>query len=276
MNAGTSESKELNPADMDVEIRVSDEAGQQFAADVVPQPDTTDPEAEAADMADQDSELGPALARNGIELQGETTAQLERYCRLLWDWNTRLNLTRHLTFEAFVTRDLLDTLNLSQHIDKGIRVLDMGSGGGVPGIPLAILRPDLKISLSDSMTRKAAVLQSMVQTMNIKVAVHSDRAENILKRHHFHTATARAVAPLSKLLTWFASGWKSVNQMLLIKGPRFQEELAEAEASGLMKRLEAEILTSWSTPGRDGRSVLVRIRPKKSGGLKATDSRSSG
>ena len=206
-----------------------------------------------------DADLASALLRHGLTLPEDVVRRLQQYCLLLWDWNKRLNLTRHSDYEAFVTRDLLDTLKLSAHVPQGAKVLDVGSGGGVPGIPLAILRPDVRVSLSESVTKKSSVLQSMVQTMNVKAAVQADRAENVLKRHRFDLVMARAVAPLSKLLTWFQPVWKSIPQMILIKGPRWTEELETARNDGLLKGLSVIRIDSWPTPGRDGDSVLLSI-----------------
>lgn len=209
---------------------------------------------------DSDSLLA-AMQRHHIELDAHTVAQLDCYCKLLWEWNSKFNLTRHTDYEAFVTRDLVDTQRLVGHIRNGVKVLDVGSGGGVPGIPAAILRPDLRISLADSVTKKAAALQSMVQTMHLRIAVQPDRAENVLKRHRFDVVTARAVASLEKLLTWFQGSWKSIGELLLIKGPRWTEEEGIAAEAGLLNGLRVEIIDSWPTLGRDGNSVLVSITP---------------
>lgn len=206
-----------------------------------------------------DSQLSEALVRYQLDLPEDVVNKLQQYCLLLWDWNTKMNLTRHTSFDAFVTRDLADTLCLSKHLPRGSRVLDVGSGGGVPGIPLAILRDDLKISLAESIGRKSAALQSMVQTMQIRAAVQADRAENVLKRHRFDVVTARAVAPLDKLMTWFQSSWKAINQLYLIKGPRWTEERKVAESKGMLKGFSVDVLESWSTPGRDGNSVLLKV-----------------
>src|SRR6187401_3195731 len=91
--------------------------------------------------------LSAALARHGLTLPAEQVAQLDRYCRLLWEWNDKLNLTRHTDYEKFVSRDLIDSLELAKLLRPGEEVLDVGTGGGVPGIVLAILRPDLKVTL---------------------------------------------------------------------------------------------------------------------------------
>ena len=79
--------------------------------------------------------------------------------QLLWEWNEKINLTRHTDYEKFVGRDLVDSLAFAEFLEQGEKVLDVGSGGGVPGVVLAIVRPDLKISLSDSVGKKAKVLE---------------------------------------------------------------------------------------------------------------------
>ncbi len=204
-------------------------------------------------------QLQAAMQTHGMSVPDDQAAKLAKYCRLLWDWNTRLNLTRHTDWDLFVTRDLLDTMELSKHIPENARVMDVGSGGGVPGIPLAILRPDVKMSLCDSIGKKAMALQDIVKSLGLKIQVHSDRAEAILKRYHFHFVTARAVASISKMIGWFSPSWGAVGKLLLIKGPKWTEERDEAEVAGLLKRTEVEPISTWSTPGRDGQSVLLRI-----------------
>lgn len=199
------------------------------------------------------------MSAHGVSVTDSQASQLAQYCRLLWDWNRRLNLTRHTDWDLFVTRDLLDTLNLAEHVPQGASVLDVGSGGGVPGIVLAILRPDLNVSLCESVGKKITALQSIVQTMALPVKVLEGRAETLLKRHRFQIVTARAVGSISKLLGLFLPVWGAVGQLLLIKGRRWTEEQAEAQLDGSLKHRTLELLSSWSTPGRDGQSVLLRL-----------------
>ena len=90
-------------------------------------------------------------------------AKLQEYVQRLWAWNEKLNLTRHTDYEKFVARDLRDTLELSKLLHPEEEVLDVGTGGGVPGVVLAIIRPDLRVTLCESVGKKAQAVQEMVQ-----------------------------------------------------------------------------------------------------------------
>ena len=77
--------------------------------------------------------LATTLTSSDLHSPPDTAVQLENYCAHLWDWNRKLNLTRHTDYEKFVTRDLIDSLQLAELLKPGEAVLDVGSGGGVPG-----------------------------------------------------------------------------------------------------------------------------------------------
>ncbi len=223
--------------------------------------ETQQPELSSADT--DVAQLQASAANCGLTISDESAQLLVRYGRILWDWNSKLNLTRHTDWELFVTRDLLDTFELAKHLPENSRVMDIGSGGGVPGIPLAIVRPDLQVSLCDSVGKKAMALKDMVTVLGLPIVVHSDRAEKILKSKKVNYVTARAVASISKLMTWLKPVWNSVGQLYLIKGPRWVEENAEAEADGHFRSFRLEQISSWSTPGRDGQSVLLNVTRRK-------------
>src|SRR5690606_34441438 len=104
---------------------------------------------------------------------------LDRYRQSLWAWNEKLNLTRHTDLEKFVTRDVVDSLALEQFLDSGEEVLDIGTGGGVPGVILAIVRPDLKITLSESVGKKARAVEAIVHEVGLAIPVEHARAEQV-------------------------------------------------------------------------------------------------
>ena len=108
-------------------------------------------------------------------------ALLERYCGLLWDWNTKINLTRHTDYEKFVARDLVDSLAFARFLGPNERVLDVGTGGGVPGVVLAIVRGDLQVSLCESVGKKAKVVAEIVAQLGLAVPVLHARAEDVLR-----------------------------------------------------------------------------------------------
>jgi 16S rRNA (guanine527-N7)-methyltransferase len=206
--------------------------------------------------------LGSALARHGIELSAEQTANVDRYCRLLWDWNEKLNLTRHSDYEKFVARDLVDTLEFSKVIAAEERVLDVGTGGGVPGIVLALIRPDVHVTLSESVGKKARAVDDIARSLGLASPVHHGRAEELLAREKFQSLLVRAVAPLVKLLNWFAPSWGSFERLLVVKGPAWVEERHTAREAGTLNGLQLRKLAEWPLPGTHSESVLLEIRPR--------------
>jgi 16S rRNA (guanine527-N7)-methyltransferase len=206
--------------------------------------------------------LRDALARHTIELADEQIELLDRYCRALWSWNEKLNLTRHTSYEKFVARDVVDCLALEPFLDSGERVLDVGTGGGVPGAVLSIVRPDLEIVLCDSVAKRAKAARAIVEESGLDVPVHHAPAQELLERESFGTLVARAVAPLPKLLRWLAPHWDAFDRLLVIKGPAWVEERKEAHDAGLLRRLQLRKLASYPLPGTDSESVVLSIRPK--------------
>jgi 16S rRNA (guanine527-N7)-methyltransferase len=189
-------------------------------------------------------------------------AALERYCTLLWQWNAKINLTRHTDYEKFVSRDLVDSLAIGRFLRPGERILDVGTGGGVPGVVLAIVRSDLDVSLCESVGKRAKAVADIVAQMGLEVPVLHARAEEILEGQRFDTLVIRAVARLRKLLKWFEPHWGAFERMLVIKGPSWVEQRGEARHYGLLKDLELRKLCSYPLPGTGSESVLLQIRPK--------------
>ncbi len=206
--------------------------------------------------------LDASLALADIDLPADQRAQLDAFCQVVWEWNQKLNLTRHTTYDLFVTRDLIDSLQLSAVLEEGERVLDVGTGGGVPGLVLSILRPDLDIAVCDSVTKKARTLGEIASRLKLPVQVAHARAEQLLERTSFDSLTARAVGPLAKLLRWFEPHWGSIGRLLLVKGPKWVAERGEARHLGLMKEMRLRRLASYSVPGCEWESVILSIAPE--------------
>ncbi len=211
------------------------------------------------------TDLATALRDVGIELTDEQIKTLDRYRELLWQWNEQLNLTRHTTLEKFVTRDVVDSWELAKLIGKRERVLDIGTGGGVPGLIIAICRPDLRVSVCESMQKKAKVVEAMVVELNIPVSVYACRAEEVLELQTFDTLVARAVAALAKILRWVEPHWKAFDRLLLIKGRKWVDERGEARHLGLLKKHELRKAATYLTPRTDAESVILSVTPAAKG-----------
>jgi 16S rRNA (guanine527-N7)-methyltransferase len=201
--------------------------------------------------------------RHKIELPPPQAALLQQYCGLLWDWNTKINLTRHTDYEKFVARDVVDSLAFAKFLQPNEKVLDVGTGGGVPGIVLAIVRGDLDVALCESVGKKALAVADIVDHLGLKTLVVHARAEDLLVDHRYNTLVIRAVARLKKLLVWFQPHWDSFDRLLVLKGPSWIEERGEARHFGLLHDLALRKLTSYPLPGTESESVLLQICPKE-------------
>jgi 16S rRNA (guanine527-N7)-methyltransferase len=208
-------------------------------------------------------ELRAALARHCLFLADEQIALLYQYWQQLMAWNQRMNLTRHRDIDTFVLRDVRDSWQLAQQLAAQERVLDMGTGGGVPGVIVAILRPDVSVALSESIGKKAQAVSAIVAELQMQVPVFAQRAEQILVQQRFDTLVARAVGPLWKILKWLQPHWHQFDRLLLIKGPKWLDERGEARHRGYLHGLSLRRLASYTTPGHYGESVILSIRPDR-------------
>jgi 16S rRNA (guanine527-N7)-methyltransferase len=213
-----------------------------------------------AQLEPQPRALAELLAVVALQLSDQQVEQLDHYRRLLWSWNDRLNLTRHTTLEKFVHRDVFDTQQFSLLLERSERVLDVGTGGGVPGVVLAILRPDLSISLCESTQKKAHAVEAIVRELNLAVPVFATRAEEVLAVGTYDTLIARALAPLHKILAWLKPHWDAFDRLLLVKGPAWVEERSEARHRGLLHGLDLRKAATYHTPGTGAESVILSIQ----------------
>jgi len=211
--------------------------------------------------ADDRQALAAVLTSHGFALPPEQIAALYAYCRLLWEWNEKINLTRHTDYEKFVGRDVADAVQLAPLLRENEEVLDVGTGGGVPGVILAILRPDLKVSLCDSVRKKVRAVEEMVGKLGLEIPVYPVRGEELLEDMRFDALTIRAVGPLWNLLALFKPHWNSFRRMLVIKGPKWTEELTEAKRRGLLPNLQLKTAAEYALPAA-GKSVILKIWPK--------------
>ncbi|MGI8457852.1 MAG: 16S rRNA (guanine(527)-N(7))-methyltransferase RsmG [Propionibacteriaceae bacterium] len=140
-------------------------------------------------------------------------------------------------------RHILNSIAVSDLIPVGSDVADVGSGAGLPGIPLALFRPDLRMTLVEPLLRRFTFLTEVVEELGLQeqVVARRSRADELDDR--FDVVTARALAPLSRLLTWCADLVRPGGQILAIKGQTAAGEIAESAPYLRRRRLTAELLT---------------------------------
>ena len=181
-------------------------------------------------------------------------ADLERYRALLQDWNGRMNLVGPSAMAEFWSRHVLDSAQLLALAPDALTWADLGAGAGFPGVVLAILlkgRPGAQVHLVESLTKRCRFLQAVADELCLPVQVHNARAEDLPLT--VDIVTARACAPLPRLLEFAWPSLRKGGTALFLKGQDVEAELAEATKSWYF---EAELLPSRSGPS--GRIVKLR------------------
>jgi 16S rRNA (guanine527-N7)-methyltransferase len=164
-----------------------------------------------------------------FDVSRETLARLDRYAELLTEWQQRMNLVGPSTLPHIWDRHFRDSAQLLPLAGLGRHWLDIGAGGGFPGLVLAILDPNARLTLVESITKKCRFLEAVAAETGTarQVAVANVRIEN-LKAARFDIITARAAAALETLFEWGLRFAGPETRWLLPKGARVQEELASA------------------------------------------------
>ncbi|MCQ9131122.1 MULTISPECIES: 16S rRNA (guanine(527)-N(7))-methyltransferase RsmG [Streptomyces] len=181
------------------------------------------------------AELPPApeVAR---EVFGDRYGDAVRYAELLAEAGVQRGLIGPREVPRLWERHILNCAVLSEVVPEGVTVCDVGSGAGLPGIPLALVREDLKITLLEPLLRRTNFLTEVVELLGLDhVTVARGRAEEVMgKIPPVHVVTARAVAPLDRLATWGIPLLRPYGEMLALKGDTAEEELKSA-ATALSK-----------------------------------------
>jgi len=165
---------------------------------------------------------------------------------LYTEHNQRVNVISRKDMEMFYLHHVLHSLALAKAFEfpAGSEVIDIGTGGGFPGIPLSIMFPDVEFTLCDSIGKKVAVVADLIEKLELKnaLAVNS-RTETLNK--HFHIATARAVAPMLQLWNWMQEQWNHKPCFYLLKGGDLTEETAELQKVKSSIKIQEQHISQW-------------------------------
>lgn len=202
------------------------------------------------------------------ELREEQHAQLERYLELLLQANQRMNLTRITEPDKARLQHVADALTALKFFPENAHaIVDLGSGGGVPGIPLAIACPDKRFVLIESTQKKAAFLRATSASLGLNnVEVLGDRAEDVARtgrRASFDVVTSRAVALLPWLVEWSLPLLRIDGVLLAMKGPRVEEEMPAAKAACKLIGASEPVIHQAGLPGLEDHLIVVakKTRP---------------
>lgn len=181
----------------------------------------------------------------------------DHHLRLVAAANEYMNLTRITDAREAAVKHVYDSLAPWRCFEHAQRVLDAGTGAGFPGIPLALALPGTRFSLSESIQKKARFVDTAVESLELpNVHVYADRAEQIAAQQRTEIITARAVAPLNRILEIFGKALKNGATLLLYKGPDVENEIADTDS----RRFEAEVVARYDLPYGFGTRTLVQLR----------------
>lgn len=177
-----------------------------------------------------------------------TTKQVEQFSQLkdlYADWNEKINVISRKDVDHFYERHVLHAMSIAKvmQFEPGTKVLDIGTGGGFPGIPLAILFPDTHFHLIDSIGKKISVVKDVVKKLKLSnVEAQQVRAESLVRKYDF--IVSRAVTRFANFLPWVKGKFKKEdfnefpNGIFLLKGGDIDEEMEEREVSYVTYHLD--------------------------------------
>lgn len=188
--------------------------------------------------------LGEKLGKINIEISETQASNFYNYMILLQDWNKKINLTAITEEDEIILKHFVDCLTIKKYIKQDEKVVDIGTGAGFPGIPLAVCSKNNNFTLVDSLNKRINFLNIVKEDLKLENIenIHAraeDFLQNKLYREKFDVAVSRAVANLSVLLEFLLPAVKIGGKVICMKGSEILEELNEAEFA--IKELGGEI-----------------------------------
>ena len=208
--------------------------------------------------------------------QADETAldRFEIYQRLLAEWNERMNLTAITDPVEVAEKHFADSLAALPYLKPGMRVIDVGTGAGFPGVPLLIMEPELKLTLADSLQKRLTFLDALLKELGLRAELVHGRAEDLgqnrLHRERFDAATSRAVANLPVLLELTTPFVKVGGAAIAYKGDA-AEELEKAKSAAFLLHVQLRQVELASDLGKrclifaDKKAPTPKAYPRKAG-----------
>lgn len=202
------------------------------------------------------------LKKLNIDLSDKQLEQLDKYYKLLIDWNEKINLTRITEYEDVYLKHFYDSLTIAKVVDLSTKttLCDVGTGAGFPGVVLKIVYPNLKITLIDSLQKRVNYLNEIVKEIGLEDihAIHS-RGEDYKEK--FDVVTARAVANIEKLVTYTMHLVNKNGVFVAMKG-NIDEELTPQVQQKLNKKYKIEQIEKFLLPIENSNRSLIVLKNK--------------
>ena len=212
------------------------------------------------------------LNKHNIAISEEQKKQFAQYFTLLVETNKNLNLTRITDQNEVYLKHFFDSITplitVAALFTKGARICDVGAGAGFPSIPLKILRPDLKITIVDSLAKRLTFLKNLSQELGLSdVELVHGRAEDVgqnqLYREKFEIVTARAVANMTVLSEYCLPLVQTGGFFVALKGPKAQEELDDSQKAIQVLGGQLESADELTLPDSDEERSIVVVKKVK-------------
>jgi len=211
--------------------------------------------------------LTEAAAAYGINLSQDQHADFEKYYNLLIAWNEKINLTAITQPDEVAVKHMIDSLTCldNAYFPSGCTVIDVGTGAGFPGLPLKIFRPDIKLTLLDSLNKRLNFLQEVVDQLDLnEVKLIHSRAEDggragALREKH-HVAVSRAVARLNVLCEYCLPFVEVGGAFVALKGAKFALEVDDAKKAVKILGGEIAAVKEVKLPGLEDARAVVYIK----------------
>lgn len=203
-----------------------------------------------------------------VILDEEQIQKFYKYMELLLEWNKKINLTAIVEPRDVILKHFVDSLTICKELQKNKTLADIGTGAGFPGIPVKILRPDLDITLIDSLNKRVNFLTMVIEALKLEkiIALHGrieDFGKNKKYRERFDYVTSRAVANLSTLSEYMIPLVKIGGKCICMKGSNIDEELKNAEKAIKTLGGKIEKVDTFLLPDTDmGRNIILIKKEK--------------
>ena len=212
-------------------------------------------------------ELSARLTACGIPHDEALPGKLLRYHALLMDWNTRMDLTAVTEEAEMIDKHYVDSLialGVPGLIPRTGTLIDVGTGAGFPGLPLALACPDVRVTLMDAQKKRLNFLQAVIDDLQVRnvTLVHAraeDAAQFPQHREKYDVAVARAVAPLAVLSEYLLPFVRVGGKAVCWKGPALAEELTQGRRAAHLLGGRVEEPVNVAIPGRDWQHMLLPV-----------------